>query len=88
MISMQNIFNYLMSEAFVWALKIWFCLLVPSFPARSRRIQLPLPGRIGLLPAMVQNVNNFTCGTNSVSFRSNKLYLIWITLSLTAFITY
>ena len=33
--------NYFMSDAFAWALKIWFRLLVPSFPARSRRIQLP-----------------------------------------------
>ena len=30
-----------MSEAFSWAHKIWSRLLVPSFPARSRRIQLP-----------------------------------------------
>ena len=30
-----------MPEAFSWAHKIWSRLLVPSFPARSRRIQLP-----------------------------------------------
>ena len=30
-----------MTEAFAWAFKIWPRLLVPSFPARSRRIQLP-----------------------------------------------
>ena len=39
----NKLFNYLMSEAFSWTLKIWFRLLVPSFPARSRRIQLPRP---------------------------------------------
>ena len=32
---------FFMSDAFAWALKIWSRLLVPSFPARSRRIQLP-----------------------------------------------
>ena len=36
----KNIFNYFMSDAYAWALKIWSRLLVPSFPARSRRIQL------------------------------------------------
>ena len=40
-ISDVHAINYLVSEAFAWALKIWFRLLVPSFPARSRRIQLP-----------------------------------------------
>ena len=32
----KELFNYLMSEAFAWTFKI------PSFPALSRRIQLPL----------------------------------------------
>ena len=32
--------NYLISEAFAWALLIWFRLLAPSFPARSCQIQL------------------------------------------------
>ena len=34
--------NYVfMSYVSAWALKIWSRLLIPSFPARSRRIQLP-----------------------------------------------
>ena len=33
----KKLFNYLMSEAFAWALKIWSNHLVPSFPARSRK---------------------------------------------------
>ena len=37
-------FNPYMSEAFFWAHKIWSRLLVPSFPSRSRRIQLPRTG--------------------------------------------
>ena len=41
----KTIFDCLTPEAFAeqscWALKSWFRLLVPSFPARSRRIQLP-----------------------------------------------
>ena len=31
-----------MSETFAWVLKNWYLLLVPSFPARVRRIQLSI----------------------------------------------
>ena len=38
----KKMFIYFMSDASAWALKIWSRLLVPTFPVRSRRIQLPI----------------------------------------------
>ena len=46
----KKLYNYFMPEAFSWAHKIWSRLLVPSFPARSRRIQLPGRFRLHALP--------------------------------------
>ena len=58
LICLSKIFDSVKKKGFSWAIKIWPRFLVPSFSARSRRMQLPAKELLPLKYSLRKRTNN------------------------------